>query len=170
MKFINKVQHPLYPTFKNVPTMMNRKMVVMSAIIGTIVVTGVALAATRAGGTNMLSYAATYKAPGQTSNPGQTSKQVNVEIVKGASTMGNKAFSPNPIQIQPGTTVVWKNDDSTSHTVTSGKGMSDTNKGKVFDSKPIAAGKTYSHKFDTAGTFDYFDTLHPKIVGAVVVK
>ena len=168
MKFINKVQHPLYPTFKNVPTMMNRKMVVMSAIIGTIVVTGVALAATRAGGTNMLSYAATNKAPGQTSK--QANANANVEIVKGASTMGNKAFSPNPIQIKAGTTVVWKNDDSTSHTVTSGKGMTDTNKGKVFDSKPIAAGKTYSHKFDTAGTFDYFDTLHPKIVGTVVVK
>jgi plastocyanin len=135
----------------------------VSAIIAVVVVAGVALAATRAGKTNMLSIPANKALS-------QAGKQVIVSISKDASNKGNMAYSPNPVQVQLGTTVVWKNNDSTSHDITSGKGMSDSSKGKVFDSGPIAAGKTFSHKFDIAGTYDYFDTLHPTMVGAVVVK
>jgi plastocyanin len=45
-----------------------------------------------------------------------------------------KAFLPNPICVKVGDTVIWTNDDSLFHTVTLGTGMSDTNKGKDFDS------------------------------------
>jgi plastocyanin len=100
----------------------------------------------------------------------QPANVVTVSIVKGASNMGNKAYSPNPIQIQRGTTVVWRNDDTTLHTAVSGKGVSDTSLGKMFESPPIAPGKTFSHKFDAVGTYDYFCTLHPAMVGTVVVK
>lgn len=100
----------------------------------------------------------------------QPANVVTVSIVKGASNMGNKAYSPNPIQIQRGTTVVWRNDDTTLHTAVSGKGMSDTSLGKMFESPPIAPGKTFSYKFDAVGTYDYFCTLHPAMVGTVVVK
>lgn len=100
----------------------------------------------------------------------QPANVVTVSIVKGASNMGNKAYSPNPIQIQRGTTVVWRNDDTTLHTAVSGKGVSDTSLGKMFESPPIAPGKTFSYKFDAVGTYDYFCTLHPAMVGTVVVK
>jgi plastocyanin len=100
----------------------------------------------------------------------QPANVVTVSIVKGASNMGNKAYSPNPIPIQRGTTVVWRNDDTTLHTAVSGKGVSDTSLGKMFESPPIAPGKTFSHKFDAVGTYDYFCTLHPAMVGTVVVK
>lgn len=100
----------------------------------------------------------------------QPANVVTVSIVKGASNMGNKAYSPNPIQIQRGTTVVWRNGDTTLHTAVSGKGTSDTSLGKMFESPPIAPGKTFSYKFDAAGTYDYFCTLHPTMVGTVVVK
>ena len=51
---------------------------------------------------------------------------INVSIVPGAATMGNKAFSPNPINIKVGDTITWTNNDDSSppfHTVTSGLGF-----------------------------------------------
>ena len=75
-----------------------------------------------------------------------------------------------------GDTVTWTNKDTTFHTVTSGTGPSDTTHGKAFDSGlsgPTALttqGKTFSHKFMTAGEFPYFCQLHPTMIGKVVVK
>jgi plastocyanin len=36
-----------------------------------------------------------------------------------------KAFSPNPIRVKVGDTLIWTNDDFLFHTVTLGTGMSD---------------------------------------------
>ncbi|MGC2382036.1 MAG: hypothetical protein WA631_02870, partial [Nitrososphaeraceae archaeon] len=49
-----------------------------------------------------------------------TSNATDIVIVKGAATLGNKAFSPNDIKIKVGSTVVWTNNDNNIHTVTSG--------------------------------------------------
>jgi plastocyanin len=99
----------------------------------------------------------------------------NVSIVSGASTMADKAYSPNPMNARVGDTVTWTNDDSQAHTVTSGKDISDPNKGKVFDSSPnfnplLAPKQTFQHKFTTAGDFPYFCQLHPTMIGKVVVS
>ena len=100
----------------------------------------------------------------------------SVSIVPNASTMADKAFAPNPLNAKVGDTVTWTNKDTTFHTVTSGTGPSDTTHGKAFDSGlsgPTALttqGKTFSHKFMTAGEFPYFCQLHPTMVGKVVVK
>ena len=67
-----------------------------------------------------------------------------------------------------GTTVTWTNDDTTLHTVTSGSAESGDS-GAQFDSSYLAAGKTFQHKFDTAGTFDYYCTLHPFMTGTIYV-
>src|SRR5436309_15189072 len=109
---------------------MNRKMVVLGAVLAAVLVGGVVLATTRGKGMTGL----TSILP--------TIKQQQVAIVKDASNKDTSAFSPNPIQIQPGTTVVWSNNDNTPHTITSGMGLNDTNKGKTFDSSPIAIGNT----------------------------
>ena len=137
---------------------MNRKRVVLGVVLAAVLVGGVVLATTRG------------KAMTGLTSILPTIKQQQVAIVKDASNKDTSAFSPNPVQIQPGTTVVWSNNDNTPHTITSGMGLNDTNKGKAFDSGPIAIGKTYSHKFDVAGTYDYFCTLHPTMVGTVSVK
>jgi plastocyanin len=100
----------------------------------------------------------------------------SVSIVPNASTLADKAFAPNPLNAKVGDTVTWTNKDTIFHTVTSGTGPSDTTHGKEFDSGlsgPTALttqGKTFSHKFMTAGEFPYFCQLHPTMIGKVVVK
>ena len=101
---------------------------------------------------------------------------VQVTIVPGASTFmgaaGAKAFSPNPINVKVGENVTWTNKDTQAHTVVSGTGPSDPNKGKVFDSgltTLIQPGKSYSHKFTTAGEVSYFCQIHPNMVGKIEV-
>ncbi|MDN5847627.1 MAG: plastocyanin/azurin family copper-binding protein [Candidatus Nitrosocosmicus sp.] len=101
--------------------------------------------------------------------------KVQVSIVPGSSTLTDNAYSPNPVEVTVGQTVVWTNNDSAFHTVTSGTiGAADA--GKLFDSGlagPTALtskGKTFEHKFDTAGDFPYFCTLHPAMIGKVGVK
>ena len=103
---------------------------------------------------------------------------VQVTIVPGASTMmgaaGAKAFSPNPVSVKVGQTVTWTNKDTVlpGHTVVSGTGGSDPNKGKVFDSgltTLILTGKSFSHKFTTAGEVPYFCQIHPNMVGKIEV-
>jgi plastocyanin len=98
-----------------------------------------------------------------------------VLIVPGAATLGDKGFSPNPINVKVGDTVTWTNIDNMEHTVTSGTGPSDLSKGKQFDSglsgpTVLTAGKTFSHKFTKAGEFPYFCQIHPTLVGKVVVS
>lgn len=74
------------------------------------------------------------------------------------------AFSPATITIKVGTTVTWTNQDSAAHTVTS-----DSSSKESFDSGSMAKGKTFSHTFKTAGTFDYICTFHPDMMGKVEV-
>lgn len=100
--------------------------------------------------------------------------KVQASIVPGASTLTDTAVSPNPIEVKVGQTVVWTNDDSAFHTVTSGPfGAPDA--GQLFDSGlsgPTALttkGKTFEHTFDTAGEIDYHCTLHPAMTGKIIV-
>jgi amicyanin len=93
-----------------------------------------------------------------------------VSIVEEASEMGDQAYDPNPVNVKVGDTVTWTNDDSQAHTVTSGTDSSDPNMGKDFDSSTLSQNQTFSHKFDAAGEFPYFCTLHPTMVGKVVVS
>ena len=83
--------------------------------------------------------------------------------IKGATTLGNKSYSPNPISIQLGNTVVWNNMDNIMHTVTSGV-PNTIGAGELFDSgltALIMPSKTYSHKFIHPGEFSYFCRVHP---------
>ncbi len=100
-----------------------------------------------------------------------STNNAQVSIMKGATALGNKAFSPDHIKIKVGGTVVWTNNDNNIHTVTSGVPNS-PNAGQVFDSgltSLISPSKTYSHKFTSAGDFSYFCRLHPNMVGQIEV-
>ncbi len=132
--------------------------------------------ATSGGSTNATSGGSTNATSGGSTNAtDQASDNAQVSIVPGASTLTDKAFSPNSIEVTVGQTVVWTNDDSAFHTVTSGTaGAADV--GKEFDSGltgPSALtskGKTFEHTFDIAGEYPYFCTLHPAMVGTVIVN
>jgi plastocyanin len=74
----------------------------------------------------------------------------------------NFAFNPNAVTVAPGTTVTWKFDDSTDHTV-----VADDNS---FASQPMGNGQTYTHTFATAGTLSYHCSIHPFMKAMVTVK
>lgn len=74
----------------------------------------------------------------------------------------NMHFTPDTLTIVAGTTVTWKNDDSSPHTV--------TDKGRVFRSAGLDTGDTFSYTFASPGEFTYFCTIHPMMVGKIVVK
>jgi plastocyanin len=69
------------------------------------------------------------------------------------------AFDPSTITVPRGTTVIWTNRDSASHTVT----------GDIFGSGSIPQNGEYSHTFQDAGTFDYHCKIHPNMQGKVIV-
>ncbi len=101
---------------------------------------------------------------------------VTVQMRPGcASAAGcDMGFDPTQVQVAIGDTVVWYNDDSAGHTVTSGK-PGDSDAGSLFDSTKDPAGflikplKSWQHTFDKAGTYPYFCKVHPFMVGTVVV-
>ena len=96
--------------------------------------------------------------------------EATVEMAVGASSPTcadtNSCYLPHEITISVGGTVTWINNDSAAHFATSGKDA--TADGK-FDSGMVMASSKFSQKFDTAGTYDYFCTVHPWMTGTVIV-
>ena len=76
-------------------------------------------------------------------------------------------FNPGVVNVKPGSSVTWMNNDNVIHTVTSGK-STDTDVGKLFD-KNIPVGKSISLQFNNTGTVDYFCKVHPWMSGQVTV-
>ena len=77
-------------------------------------------------------------------------------------------FIPSPVTIDIGETVTWENNDTAAHTATGGS-AADGPSG-VFDSSLIMAGSSFSHTFDSVGTYDYFCMVHPWMSGTVIVE
>jgi len=74
----------------------------------------------------------------------------------------NFAFSPGTLDVKVGTKVTWKFDDDTAHTVKADDGS--------FQSSGLSGGKTFSFTFNKAGTYSYYCSIHPKMVGKIVVQ
>lgn len=98
------------------------------------------------------------------------SKISSISIVKGASNpTTTQPYNPSPLTVSVGTTVIWTNNDSTGHTVTEGN-PSGTTPPNGFDSGILGPGKTFSHNFNEAGATQYYCTLHPTMLGKILVK
>ena len=80
---------------------------------------------------------------------------------------GQIYYDPQDIQISVGDTVLWKNDDSAMHTVTSGNSQDGPN--GVFDSDLMAAGESFEFTFSDTGKEDYYCIVHPWMIGSVEV-
>lgn len=78
-------------------------------------------------------------------------------------TIGNFTFGPMVVTVPVGGTVTWVNADDVPHTVVA----SDT---KTFRSRPIDSDERYSFTFTKAGVYNYFCSLHPKMIGKVIVR
>ncbi len=104
---------------------------------------------------------------------GDDNEEVIVIIPQDSSTLTDDAYRPNPIEVNTGDTVTWINEDFTSHTATSGSPESGSTSmfGGTDDSPEIIGpeGDTQSFTFDEAGEFEYYCTLHPSMVGTVIV-
>jgi plastocyanin len=76
---------------------------------------------------------------------------------------GNQSYSPNPSTMRVGQTVAWRNGDSIAHTATQDAAR--------FDSGTIGAGATSAPlTMSATGTFTYHCTIHPGMVGTLVVQ
>jgi predicted secreted protein with PEFG-CTERM motif len=78
-------------------------------------------------------------------------------------------FTPSILNISPGDTVMWTNNDNVDHTVVNGLPYANQI-GTIFDSDTIAPGKTYSFTFYNAGTYKYSDKIDKWMVGEVNVR
>ncbi len=74
----------------------------------------------------------------------------------------NYAYYPEKVKVAPGCTVTWTNKDISIHTVTSVT--------KVFHSKIMEPGNTFSYTFNAKGIFGYFCEIHNFMMGEVVVS
>jgi len=91
----------------------------------------------------------------------------SVSIVPGSTSLTDTAYQPNPVQVSVGDTVTWINDDSQTHTVTSGRNQEPDGE---FDSTIMDPGQTFEHTFAEAGQYPYYCDLHPNMVGTVSVS
>jgi len=100
--------------------------------------------------------------PTPTPTPTPPPSGTTVSMVAGASTRTTTAFSPNPLTVAVGATVTWVNNDSTTHDAAANNGS--------FRTPLIAPGGSASVTLQTAGTITYFCTIHPGMVGSIVVQ
>ena len=88
-----------------------------------------------------------------------TGTSAAVEIV-------DNRFKPQDIIISPGTTVTWTNNGSLPHDVTEQKAEDQ----RTFASDTMSKGDTFVRKFETAGDYYYYCTIHHSMIGSVQVR
>jgi plastocyanin len=73
------------------------------------------------------------------------------------------AFSPKTLSVPVGARVTWTNSDDEPHVVTSA--------GSVFtSSKALDTGDSFSTTFQKPGTYAYYCSIHPMMVGTIIVQ
>ncbi|MGA8036223.1 MAG: cupredoxin family copper-binding protein [Candidatus Acidiferrales bacterium] len=90
--------------------------------------------------------------------PGQQDTQKPVVEVH----VDNFTFGPKAVTVAPGTKVVWTNRDDIPHTVVSTD--------KLFKSKALDTGDSFSFEFTKPGKYAYFCSIHPEMTGEVEVN
>jgi plastocyanin len=76
-------------------------------------------------------------------------------------TIDNFSFKAATVTVPAGTTVVWENGDDIAHNVVALDG--------TFRSQALDTEDKFSFTFATAGTYEYFCSLHPRMKGEIVV-
>jgi plastocyanin len=71
-------------------------------------------------------------------------------------------FEPMTITVKAGAVVAWANKDDEPHTVASDSGL--------FRSGALDTNDRFTFKFDKPGTYRYVCSIHPQMVGTIVVQ
>lgn len=108
------------------------------------------------GGSSRSSQAVNQSPAQQSNSASATSKTITVLI-------SQFKYKPDPITVNVGDTIEWKNADIVPHTVTSEDKQS-------FDSGSIAKGASWRFTAAKRGTFNYFCTLHPNMKAKLIVQ
>jgi plastocyanin len=74
----------------------------------------------------------------------------------------NFTFEPETLTVSVNSTVTWVNKDDVPHVIASDEGL--------FKSKALDTDDHYTYTFTKAGTYAYYCTVHPKMVGKIVVR
>ena len=74
----------------------------------------------------------------------------------------NFTFGPDTLTVPVNSTVTWVNKDDLPHVIASSDG--------VFKSKALDTDDKYSYTFTKAGTYAYYCSIHPKMVGKIIVQ
>jgi plastocyanin len=74
----------------------------------------------------------------------------------------NFAFTPATLTVTAGTTVTWKNEDDSPHRI--------GDKNGTFKSAALDTDDTFAHTFAAPGEYPYICTIHPYMVGKIIVK
>jgi plastocyanin len=99
---------------------------------------------------------------GSSSSPAAPTVAADVTITM-VGDRGSQSYTPNPNTMRVGQTVAWKNADTIAHTATQDASR--------FDSGTIGGGATSAPlTMSTAGTFTYHCTIHPGMVGTLIVQ
>jgi len=95
-----------------------------------------------------------------------------VSIPLGTSIPGceetNLCYDPSSLTIFVGGEIIWKNNDNSAHTVTSGNIIEGPD--GIFDSGLIKSGETFSFRFEKSGNYSYFCMIHPWATGSINVS
>jgi plastocyanin len=75
---------------------------------------------------------------------------------------GDLMFATTAVTVTAGSTVTWTNRDDEPHTVVSETGL--------FRSGALDTNESFSFKFDKPGTYHYACSIHPRMVGTIVVQ
>ncbi|WP_233841356.1 cupredoxin family copper-binding protein [Dyella sp. 2HG41-7] len=75
----------------------------------------------------------------------------------------NFAFAPKMLTIPVGTRVTWTNRDEEPHVITSAGAQ-------FVSSKALDTGDTYGVTFSKPGTYAYYCSIHPMMVGTITVQ
>lgn len=79
-------------------------------------------------------------------------------------TIGNFVFVPSTVTVPAGTELVWTNEDDVPHIVIG------VDKDSPIRSQPLDTGDRYSVTLSMPGTYRYFCTIHPHMVGTIIVE
>ena len=74
----------------------------------------------------------------------------------------NFAFAPATLTVTAGATVTWKNEDDSPHRI--------GDKNGTFKSAALDTDDTFSHTFAAPGEYPYICTIHPYMIGKIIVK